>query len=159
MRILQYVLPIKTHAIDNGLSPSLVAAICMRESGGDPFAARFEPKWRYFLEVSQNAKNCFISTETEQTLQAFSYGLMQVMGSVAREHGFTGPLPRLYDPQTNLEYGCRHLKKFMSFYKNDRDAIASYNAGWPRHREDGSYWNQDYVEDVLRLRMELGMLD
>ncbi|MDR4307775.1 transglycosylase SLT domain-containing protein [Chelatococcus sambhunathii] len=36
-------------------------------------------------------------------------GLMQVLPSTARMLGFAEPLPRLFDPETNIKYGVRYL--------------------------------------------------
>ena len=45
---------------------------------------------------------------TEARARAFSWGLMQVMGQVAREHGFAdASLASLCDPAVGLEIGCR----------------------------------------------------
>lgn len=159
MEILKYAIQVQQHARENGLKPSLVAAICTQESGGDPYAQRFEPAWTYFKDVEAFAKKCRISVDTEKAAQAFSYGLMQVMGSVAREAGFSQSLPRLFDVETNLRYGCGHLKKFMVKYQNEQQAIASYNAGSPRLLESGKFVNQHYVDSVLTFQQSFLGID
>ncbi len=131
------------------LNPNLVAAVIMVESSGDEWAVRMEPLWHYFYETKKFAQLNRITEGTEKVLQACSWGLMQVMGSVAREHHFSGPLQRLCEPEIGIRYGCKHLAKFMIKYKNERDAIASYNAGSPVHDMNGKYKNNDYVVKVL----------
>ncbi|MGD0955720.1 MAG: hypothetical protein ABR953_02685 [Candidatus Acidiferrales bacterium] len=43
-------------------------------------------------------------------MRPISWGLMQVMGQVARKHGFTGKfLSALCDPVTALDIGCAAL--------------------------------------------------
>jgi soluble lytic murein transglycosylase-like protein len=158
MMVLRYRNEIRKAAADFQLKPSLVAAIVTQESAGDPFASRFEPAWRYFKDVSLYARKCRISEETEKAAQAFSYGLMQIMGSVAREHMFIEPLPKLFDVETNLHYGCKHLRKFLDLHKTEERAIVSYNAGSPRIL-DGKYVNNHYLEMVLLYKTQLLTLD
>lgn len=127
----------------------LVTAIVQVESQGDSRAHRFEPKFSYFSDVIEHAKCNGCTVETEQKAQAFSYGLMQIMGATARATGYKGPLADLFDPRTNLDIGCKFLKGLVTKYGNMKDAIAAYNAGAPRKNPDGTYKNQDYVDKVM----------
>lgn len=78
------------------------------------------------------------------------------MGLVAREHGFSGPLERLFIPEVNLLYGCLHLARFWERYGNLEDVVASYNAGSPRRGPDGKYVNWAYVARVMEvLKLEV----
>jgi soluble lytic murein transglycosylase-like protein len=52
-------------------------------------------------------------------------GLMQLMPSTARMLGVANS----FDPQQNIEAGVRYLKYLQSVYKDDRMALAAYNAG------------------------------
>jgi soluble lytic murein transglycosylase-like protein len=72
-----------TAAAAHALDPALVCAICEQESAWDPFALRYEPAFfdRYVAPQLAAGK---ISV-TEAHARAFSWGLMQVMGQVARE--------------------------------------------------------------------------
>lgn len=36
----------------------------------------------------------------------------------------------LFDPETNIDYGCYLLKYFLDYYKTEQCAIAAYNAGF-----------------------------
>lgn len=129
---------------------ALIYAIIETESGWNSYTVRYEPEWKYIVSIPDNLlKSLGITRITEEQLQKFSWGLMQIMGSVARELNFTGLLTELVNPQTNVNLGIRHLKKFLDKYKNIEDAIASYNAGSPRKRENGKYINQQYVDKVL----------
>lgn len=114
-------------ARDFDLPPDLVIAICITECGGDHWATRFERRYRWLvqadgtpLEISEGQAFSSlappqlrvpggISRNTEYTNQKTSWGLMQVMGAVAREQGFKGSLARLCDPIEGLQAGCRHL--------------------------------------------------
>jgi soluble lytic murein transglycosylase-like protein len=135
-------------ATAHGLDWKLVTSIVQVESQGNPTAHRFEPNFKWFHQVIEHAKCNHCTVETEQKGQAFSYGLMQVMGATARATGYSGPLADLFDPKVNLDVGCKFLKGLLSKYEM-KDAIAAYNAGTPRKKEDGKYVNQEYVDKVL----------
>lgn len=136
-------------AIRHQLDPDWVLAIVQTESAGIPSAMRYEDHWRYLCRPSFYADRLKITEDTEIQLQKFSYGLMQVMGSVAREHGYADSLALLIDPFRALEYGCRQLKALRRRYPTGRDWIASYNAGSPRKKPDGTYVNEAYVRKVV----------
>lgn len=132
---------IQACAAEYRLPWELVKAICQVESSMNPWAIRHEPGYRWLVGDSHE--------ETEHMGQKTSWGLMQVMGAVAREYGFTGHFPRLCVPIVGLEYGCKHLAKFHDRYKTWPEAIVSYNAGRPV-KIDGRYRNQEYLDKVLR---------
>lgn len=149
-----------------GLPPALVTAIVKTESGGDRFAHRAEPAYRWLWDVRTNAPYRIasnlaaqrlpppgfsapdgISKNTEWLDQQSSWGLMQVMGAVAREQGFTGFLCGLCDPLTGLHHGCQLLAKRAGQYRVEhgwQGVIASYNAGHP-----GTTAGAAYVQRVL----------
>jgi len=52
-------------------------------------------------------------------------GLMQLMPGTAWEMG----VGNSFDPQQNIEAGVRYLKYLQDLYKDDRMALAAYNAG------------------------------
>jgi soluble lytic murein transglycosylase-like protein len=135
------------------LPESLIAAIIQIESGGNPAAIRYEPD--FFTTYIVPCKIKLISPcskITEQRARAMSWGLMQVMGQVARERGFTGPfLSELCTPSVGIEYGCLHLRHLADRYLAEHGwpgVIASYNAGSPRKDGTGSFVNQNYVNHV-----------
>jgi soluble lytic murein transglycosylase-like protein len=91
----------------HALWPELVCAIVEQESAWDPWALRYEPEF-YEKYVAPQVARGAIDDVTESRARAFSWGLMQVMGQVAREHGFANePLASLCDPAVGLEIGCR----------------------------------------------------
>lgn len=74
-------------------------------------------------------------------------GLMQLMPGTARMLGVSNS----FDPQQNIEAGVKYLKYLQSIYKDDRLALAAYNAGpgavqkykqIPPYRETQTYVNQ-----------------
>ena len=130
----------------HGINPPLVQAIIEVESSGDPLAMRYEPEWPYFVETGVRG----VSRATEEMQQATSWGLMQVMGTTARELGCDAPfLSALCSPRVGLEFGCRYLAKQLARYDgNEVAAVAAYNAGTARRRDDGDWINQSYVNKV-----------
>jgi soluble lytic murein transglycosylase-like protein len=137
-------------ATEEKIDPIFFQAICTVESSLNPFAMRYEPAWSYLYFARETASRLGITAETETQLQKFSYGLCQIMGSVAREHGFTGSLAQLMaDPALALKYGAKHLAKFSWKYGGaEPDIAAAYNAGSARKTKGGLYVNQQYVDKV-----------
>lgn len=128
----------------------LVVAIIEQESGFNVWAVRYEPEFKYILTADKFATMNRISTQTETQLQKMSIGLMQVMGAVYRELGFSENLAKCFDPSISIYYGCLKIKQLMGRYSSLSDVIASYNAGSPRRDSSGAYVNQHYVDSVLR---------
>jgi soluble lytic murein transglycosylase-like protein len=117
------------------LDPRLVCAVIEQESAWDTFAIRFEPAFlaRYVSPLGLSA--------TEEIARSTSWGLMQVMGQVARENGFVGKsLVELSLPELGLEIGCTVLARKIALAEGDNaKALALWNGGA----------NQGYAADVL----------
>ncbi len=106
--ILQWCSTITRHAEQNDLSPDLIAALILQESGGD------------HLAFSHSG----------------AVGLMQVMPRDGIAAGFmcvNGPcfasrptIQELQDPEFNISYGTRFLASLLSRHGNIRDALKSY---------------------------------
>jgi len=91
-------------AAHHELEPALVCAVIEQESAWNTYAIRYEPgfRTRYVAPLGL--------PPTEEIARSISWGLMQVMGQVAREHGFTGKfLSALCDPALGLDSGCAAL--------------------------------------------------
>lgn len=133
-----------------GLDAALVMAVVMVESGGDEWAWNPEPKYRYFWDVRawapfRHVSDAEIANEAppsdfhqlkgdrdqEWWGQQASWGLMQIMGSTAREHRCQVPyLSELCRPSLGLYYGCAHLASLVRWAEGDTlKAVAAYNAG------------------------------
>lgn len=140
-------------AQEQNIDHELVLAFIEVESSFYPFAHRFEPKWRYVLsddQIERLALHNNISSQTERIDQMTSFGLMQVMGSVARELGYQGNLADLYYPNYGITYGCKKLKSLIEKYPDSQDdAISAYNAGTPTIVA-GEYKNQAYVDAIKK---------
>jgi soluble lytic murein transglycosylase-like protein len=114
----------------HSLWPELVCAVVEQESAWNRWAIRYEADFydRYIQpQVSRGA----LTDETEARARAFSWGLMQVMGQVAREHGFAGAsLGALCDPSAGLDVGCRVLAaKIAAAEGNVPRALLLWNGG------------------------------
>jgi soluble lytic murein transglycosylase-like protein len=83
---------------------------------------------------------------TEAYARAFSWGLMQVMGQVAREQNFVGPsFAELCDPAIGLEIGCRVLDIKLRAAQGDvQRALQLWNGGS----------NPNYAAEVLARRAQ-----
>lgn len=135
--------------------PDLIIAISGVESNWNTMAMRYEKNWSYLYRPEYYAKKLFITKDTESQLQMFSYGLCQVMGSVARELGFDGHLPQLLIPEFGVEFAVKKIIALRKKYSDLGDIISSYNQGSPRKKDDGSYVNQPYVDKVMKNLMQL----
>jgi len=111
------------------LEPALVCSIVEQESAWNPWAMRYEPAFftKYVAPLYTNNK----VSATEAYARGFSWGLMQVMGQVARENGFDAPfLSALCDPEQCLAIGCKVLrKKFDSMAGDTTRALQAWNGG------------------------------
>jgi soluble lytic murein transglycosylase-like protein len=130
---------------------NLIEAIIIVESGCDEYATRYESSEsvsKYLKEVKYFAEKNRITEETEKILQRTSWGLMQVMGFLARDLGFSGNIPMLVVPEINVFYGTLFLTKLLKKYNNEELAILSYNAGSPIKNSSGGFINQGYLDKV-----------
>lgn len=106
-----------------GLERDLVHAVVMAESGYDPHAVS----------------------------PAGAVGVMQVMPATAADYG-VGSTDALFDPQTNIRTGVRHLKRLIAQHGIGK-AVMAYNAGegaLARHNGFVTYGEtQRYTHRVL----------
>lgn len=170
-------------AAASGLELPLLAAVVEQESGGDPAAWNPEPRYRYFWNVKTGAPFRRVSEleiaakfppddfpalagdpDNEWWGQQASWGLMQIMGAVAREHGYRGKyLPALVaDPATNLAIGAAHLAAAVRWASRlyvgleagrqaaaTRAGLAAYNGGRAANAPTGTLRNGAYADKVL----------
>ena len=81
-----------------------------------------------------------------------SIGLMQLntCAGTPQQFGYTPGADNLYDPQTNISYGCSYFNSLLNQYSLTQ-AISAYNAGSPIAGNIGSY-----VNVVLNYASQLG---
>jgi soluble lytic murein transglycosylase-like protein len=125
----QLIAAARKAAAAQALDPALVCAVVEQESAWNTWAIRFEPAFfaKYVASLYTNNK----VTASEAYARGFSWGLMQVMGQVARETGFDAPfLAALCDPEQGLVTGCKVLRKKFDVTAGDTTrALLAWNGG------------------------------
>jgi len=159
---------ITTAAQRHGLDPRVVRAQAGIESAWNPWAWNPEPKYRWFwdvrlgrpfrtLDLSEIEReappadfHCFAGDPDQEWWgQQASFGILQVMGAVARELGFRGHyLTQLCDLELGLEYGCLKLASELRQTGDIRSALARYNGGAKGNAPGGPLRNEAYVLKV-----------
>lgn len=166
---------IKATAALHRLDAMLIMRVVIVESAGNPWAWNPEPRYRYFWDMRVNRPFRTITAEEQRDefppidfraisgdndqewwAQQASWGLMQVMGAVAREHGFRGSyLTELLESVTGLHYGCLHLGAMLRWADGDVErALAAYNGGTGGNARR-PFRNAEYAEHVLGTPAEL----
>jgi soluble lytic murein transglycosylase-like protein len=125
----------RTIASAHGLDPALACAVVEQESAWDACAIRYEPGFRARYVAPLELP------PTEEIARSISWGLMQVMGQVAREQGFQRPfLSALCDPSAGLTFGCIVLAAKLAAASGDVSrGLTLWNGGG----------NPDYAAQVL----------
>ena len=133
---LRYDEVVRGHARNYRLDPALLAAVIYQES-----------KFHADARSSSGA-----------------IGLMQLLpdtalGIAARTGGTQFQIADLYKPELNVRYGAWYLHHLMQKYRNERLALAAYNAGqlnvdrWRRAGQDIQFpETRAYVDKVERLK-------
>ena len=133
---LAYENLIAGHAQNYDLDPALLAAVIYRESKFDPDARS----------------------------SSGAIGLMQLLPDTAKgialhTGGDEFVVDDLYDPEINVRYGAFYLRRLLRKYRDERLALAAYNAGQRNVDEwvangDGIEFaeTREYVDEVLELR-------
>jgi soluble lytic murein transglycosylase-like protein len=157
----------------NGIDKHLAEAIVIAESAGNPWAINYEPRYRYLVNVRTGEPFRKLTPaestsevppidfptvagdpDQEWISQQASWGLMQIMGALARELGFKGPyLTELCRVDLNLRLGCVHLGNLLRWAnENVEKAVGAYNAGYGGW---DSAAGRAYRQKVLALRADL----
>lgn len=171
----QYSGEILTIASQFKMNPDMLLAQVQVESGGNTWAWNPEPAYRYLWDVKKNAPfrtltaaeqtseappsdfPCFAGDrDQEWWAQQASWGLLQVMGAVAREHGFRNNyLVELCDPIQGLSAGCAVMSELLAWSKgNIEQALSAYNGGRGGNAVR-PFRNQAYADRVLAAHKKL----
>src|SRR5258706_4477077 len=142
----QHIVLADKAAAAQSLNPALVCAVVEQESAWNPWAMRYEPLFfaKYVASLYTNNK----IAATEAYARGFSWGLMQVMGQVARESGFDALfLSALCDPEQGLAVGCKVLRKKLDAMAGDTTrALLAWNGGAnPAYVAQGLARKQHYL--------------
>jgi len=115
----------RTIAASRSLDPALVCAVVEQESSWDTFSIRYEPAFRTRYVVP------LALPPSEEIARSISWGLMQVMGQSAREHGFSATsLAALCDPAAGLSIGCAVLASKITQASGEiAQALQLWNGG------------------------------
>lgn len=117
------------------------------ESAFNPYAIRYEKDFRWLPDDLKEGTTEWMARKT-------SWGLLQIMGQVARERGFDARyLAELCDPALNFKYAVKHLEWGRRRGEGTWDqALAAYNGGLGGNAR-APFRNQHYV-DLVRSRVE-----
>jgi hypothetical protein len=157
-----------------GIPAPLIEAMALVESAGRLFAIRHEPDYRWLWNCATSQPFRRLSDEeaasarppadfvvpkgwpsnaaTEWMGQKTSWGPLQVMGAVAREHGYAGALPELCS-ELGVYNGCLHMDRLRARWFGGygwAGVVAAYNAGSVRVGVAGEFQNQAYVDKVRK---------
>jgi soluble lytic murein transglycosylase-like protein len=127
------VLPQITRVAESyNLDPLIIAAVVLQESAGNPWVSRFEVGY-FHRYVDAVPLRLYVPREitetTERMSRATSWGLMQIMGGTARQHGYKKLLTQLLDPLENIELGALILANFLRNTGSYTEALLRYNGG------------------------------
>lgn len=133
MEIIEKI-PIEITPSTLSFPPELIRAMVLIESGGNPFAMRYEPIFydRYLKGKPLSFVPTGCSKDTEAIGRATSWGLLQIMGETARCVGFRGWFGELLTPEVGLEWGCRYLARLRDrFFESGGWEVVcrAYNGG------------------------------
>lgn len=127
MGIETLLLIFASETLANHLPPKLIDAVCYTESHYD------------------------VKAINPDDGRSSSLGVCQCKLSTAYFMGFRGTEAQLMDPRINAHYTARYLRYQLSRYSGDvRLAVAAYNSGTARVKEDGTVKNQGYVNKVFK---------
>jgi len=117
--------------------PEIIQALMCQESRGNPHAVRFE--LGYYTNKIVEAESLVWSkkykgiptADTERVMRSTSFGLMQIMGQLAREHGYSPQfLTQLLIAEENIMLGVKILNNWIKKLNGNEDhAILAWNRG------------------------------
>lgn len=159
----QRAMAIAKHATNFGIEAALIRAIIAHESMQFHFAFRIDykslKKQAWYLKT--------LSFEEKKNKRMYSsYGDMQILYGLAKLYGFRGAPEELFNADTNIYYGCKHLEWLIKRYHGRiKDVIHAYNWGsnaWndldgdKKHDANETYKNQEYVDSVYKKYKKFG---
>ena len=128
-----------THAVEaDDAAPAMSALPVLPSPPDQPRPSRTQvtaliPAVASRYGVEEALVRAVVAAESNYNAHAVSsagaVGLMQLMPATAADYGISS-VDALFDPQTNLRTGTRHLKRLLNKYNNDYGrVIMAYNAG------------------------------
>jgi soluble lytic murein transglycosylase-like protein len=149
-----YLAIIDDKAKHYGVDSALIKAIVEVESSWVETAFRFEKSlYEKYTQKPDSFKVVPPETlDSTLVLLSSSIGLMQLLGSTARSIGFNQRLSSLFNPEVNIDVGCRYVAMLWKNYYSKyglKGVISAYNGGKPLVKDDWTFVNQDYIDKVL----------
>jgi hypothetical protein len=89
---------------------------------------RFASQYRLDLDLVHAVIMAESAYDAHAVSPAGAVGLMQVMPETGADYGVTS-VEALFDHETNLETGMRHLRRLLDKYDSIGHAVMAYNAG------------------------------
>jgi soluble lytic murein transglycosylase-like protein len=137
-----------------GLPFDVLRAQVQVESGGDPFAFRYEPKYfdRYIKDNPGTPQNEHPDALAQKygPLAACSYGLLQIMYETAVEIGFDGRPEDLFQDRVGLAWAAKYLRSLLDWAHGDiEQALSAFNGG-KGGNSARPFRNADYAAKVLK---------
>lgn len=113
---------------------------------------RFAGQYRLDLDLVHALINAESAYNAHAVSHAGAVGLMQVMPATGADYGVMS-VDALFDPETNLHTGMRHLKRLLDKYDSIGQAVMAYNAGEGALERSGGFVSypetQRYTHAVL----------
>ncbi len=113
---------------------------------------RFADQYRLDLDLVHALINAESAYNAHAVSRAGAVGLMQVMPATGADYGVTS-VEALFDPETNLHAGMRHLRRLLDKYDSIGQAVMAYNAGEGALERSGGFVSypetQRYTHAVL----------
>jgi soluble lytic murein transglycosylase-like protein len=149
---------IEEQSILYGIEIPLIKAIIQKESSFKQYAVRYEPAF-YNRYIKNNSKFLNHKYYNFPEIISSSYGYLQIMYTTALEEGFISNEPTdLYDPEINIMYSLKHLKRKINKYGLALGILA-YNSGSPKGTEPRLEHNFYYLQKVAQFYEEFGGTD
>jgi soluble lytic murein transglycosylase-like protein len=140
------------------VEPELLMALVIQESGGDPLARRYEPKYQAKYVTGNSRWDKARAAGWTDAALATSWGLTQVLGATAwDELGWHYPPDAhggITNPVSNLKLGAHYLQKQLARWGNELEALLAYNGGSGAvyAYRGGEPYNLSCARSVLALR-------
>jgi len=147
---------INTYSAKYCLEIEIIKALIQVESSFNPMAYRYEPK---FYERYIKNKRKFLNHPLYHDPRAISasYGLHQVMLTTFEEFGLgmVSDPEILYDPELNIKFGCKILRKKVNQYGLELGILA-YNSGSPCGNDPSKEPNYKYLKKIAKAYKKFG---
>ena len=142
------------------VEPTLLMALVLQESGGNPLARRHERDYqRKYVTGNPRWDKARALGWTDEAL-ATSWGLTQVLGTTAWDLGWHYPPDAaggITDPAANLKLGAHYLRDQIKRWGNVYEALLAYNggAGAVYAYRAGNCYNCGYADNVLAIKKRI----